>query len=233
MIRARLTFSAVVVVGAIVLAAVPQLAAGAYFYEWGTLPSTSITDPYPDEPPTTSGQDITKAWQASDGTYLYFRVDLAGAPSVPGNYADTYGLFIDANDGGAPNENDYVPGTLSGVDYIVSSQYEVEHHRFEEWDAEAKTWIVDEFEDSDDVQFQTVNGTTLEWKVKNGLCGADLIGSAFTWWAATMLPGDDGKGKVMYDITGAVATPIPNAAWLLGGGLIALIGLKRRKAARA
>ena len=42
-----------------------------------------------------------------------------------------------------------------------------------------------------------------------------------------MLPGE-GTAKETYDLTRAAVTPIPNVAWLLGSGIIGLIGLKRR-----
>jgi hypothetical protein len=84
-------------------------------------------------------------------------------------------------------------------------------------------WKVNEFKDSDHPKFQHVEngGKTLEWCFKDGQ-GDRHIGNSFAWWAATLHLDD-------YHHTNPVsATPIPNAAWLLGSGVLALIGLKRR-----
>jgi hypothetical protein len=204
-------------------------ASAAPYYKWDTAQKfTETVETLPDNP--TPGQDIVAAWHAFDGTYHYFRIDLLSAPAYknPPGYANTYGLFIDSKAGGAPTSDGFVPGTLAGIDYIVGTELEFEgrrHNRLD-WDPEYLRWKGDEFQDSDHLRFQaTENGhKTLEWRVKEG--GDFVIGNSFTWWAASMLPGDcDGSGKQTYDV---MATPIPNAAWLLGSGIIGLIGLKRR-----
>jgi len=68
------------------------------------------------------------------------------------------------------------------------------------------------------------DGKFLEWKLS-----AATIGSNSTWWIETY----DGATLVDTTAHASVATPIPNAAWLLGTGLIGLIGLKRRRAVKA
>ncbi len=220
---------------AILFFQLPSHAAVSPLYDWAAAPS--ITDPTNDpvDPPTLyAGQDIVSAWHAFDGTYHYFRIDLLNAPSatVPPGYANTYGLYIDSRVGGAPNSNEYIPGTLSGIDFIIGSELEIEHHSVLDWDPENKTWVVDEFKDNEDLKFQAVlnDGRTLEWMVKEGE-NFRFIGNSFTWWAGTMLPGDDDDGitKLTYDLTNSATVPIPAAAWLLGSGLIALVGLKRRR----
>ncbi len=216
---------------AIVLAGAPQLAAGAYFYDWDNLPSTSIDDPVPDVPPTsTPGQDITKAWYASDGTYDYFRMDLLGAPNL-NDVGQTYGIYLDTTAGGAPAGDPRLPEDLRGIDFILSSTFEVF-----KWDAEFERWTrCDTFQESGDLKFQAVmnEGTTLEWKVRDTSGGVKYFGDSFTWWAATMLVGGENGDppSITYDLTNPV--PIPNAVWLFGTGLVALIGLKRRKTAAA
>lgn len=59
------------------------------------------------------------------------------------------------------------------------------------------------------------SGLYLEWKVK----GIDLS-PGFSWWAVT-----ENDSLRVADFA---VVPIPNAAWLLGSGLIGLIGLRRR-----
>jgi hypothetical protein len=84
----------------------------------------------------------------------------------------------------------------------------------------------DEFKHSDHLQFQHVEngGKTLEWWFKDGHWDRH-IGISFTGWAATLPLGDHHN---VIETNHVSATPIPNAAWLLGSGVLALIGLKRR-----
>jgi hypothetical protein len=84
----------------------------------------------------------------------------------------------------------------------------------------------DEFKHSDHLQFQYVEngGKILEWWFKDGHWDRH-IGISFTGWAATLPLG--GHHNVI-ETNHVSTTPIPNAAWLLGSGVLALIGLKRR-----
>ena len=69
-------------------------------------------------------------------------------------------------------------------------------------------------------------GKLLEWK----LTAADLsgIGPNPEWWVETY------SGLDLKDTTAhSSVVPIPNSAWLLGSGIIGLIGLKRRRARKA
>jgi hypothetical protein len=233
-------FSAVLLL-LVTLCLSPAPASAAYYYQWGTAPSQMYSDPSNDAPYTpTLGQNLVTAWHAFDGTYHYFRLDLASAPSYlnPPGYADTYGLYIDSKPGGAPSDDKNVPGTISGIDYIVSTalDFQGKKHTILDWDPALQRWRRDEFQGSDNFLFQALDGgKTLEWRVKEA--GNFIIGSSFTWWAASMLPGGDHSAPITYDLTGASvfpsnspAVPIPSAAWLLGSGVIGLIGLKRRRA---
>ena len=211
-------------------------ASAAYFYNWDT--AQKVTDPAGDANlsggASYAGRDILAAYQAYSNGYLYFRIDLASAPSghFPPGYASTYGLYIDSRAGGAPGSDMYVPGTLSGIDFIVSSELDIERCNRLDWDPDLQVWKVDEFKDSSNLKFQASmnHGTTLEWRVKDGQ-GNRHIGDSFTWWAGTMLPGE-GSAKKTYDLAGATHAPIPSAVWLLGSGIIGLIGLKRRGSKR-
>jgi hypothetical protein len=79
---------------------------------------------------------------------------------------------------------------------------------------------------SDHPKFQHVEngGKILEWWFKDGHWDRH-IGISFTGWAATLPLG--GHHNVI-ETNHVSTTPIPNAAWLLGSGVLALIGLKRR-----
>lgn len=43
-----------------------------------------------------------------------------------------------------------------------------------------------------------------------------------------MPPGNDGWSKVTYSLEATAATPIPGAVWLLGSGLVGLVGIRRK-----
>jgi len=209
-------------------------ASAAYIYDWSS--AQTVTDPAGDAnfsgDTSYDGRDVMAAYQVYDAGYLYFRIDLASAPSsvFPPGYANTYGIYIDSKPGvGADSSTMYVPGMLTGIDFIISSDLNFDKFSRMIWDPEFQVWRVDEFKSSSGLQFQSSmnGGTTLEWRVLDG-DGAKHIGNSFTWWAGTMLPGD-GSAKETYDLTRATVMPIPSAVWLLGSGIIGLIGLKRRK----
>jgi hypothetical protein len=90
------------------------------------------------------------------------------------------------------------------------SQVKLDKHDRLDGGKELQVRNVGDFKDSDNLKFQhgENGGTKLEW---GGKVGKDdrHIGNSFT-------------------CNDVVATPIPTAAWLLGSGFLALIGLKRR-----
>ncbi len=194
-------------------------------------PIRDSSDPYNYNP----GQDITKGWyaygQEGGSNYHYFRIDLVAAPGS-GNLGNLYGIFIDSKPNyGAPSDNKIVPGGLNGIDFILcASVDEIERYGVVEWDEEFLRWKRGDFTESDDLKFQNNERLTLEWRVKDYPAGDNKhIDTPFSFWGATMYPSDNPLKKKTFDITKQVTTPIPNAAWLLGAGVVALIGLKRRK----
>jgi hypothetical protein len=99
-----------------------------------------------------------------------------------------------------------------------------------EWDAEFLMWKKTKFKElkEDPIFHHSENrGTTLEWKINDNYWGDKNIGNLFTLWAATLEPGH--TPAITFDTTSAVVVPIPNAAWLLGSGVVALLVLKRRR----
>ena len=170
------------------------------------------------------GQDILYAWHVYDSGYHYFRIDLRGEPSggIPPNNAGLYGIYIDSLPGGGSGlDTSYVPYTLSGIDYIVDSHFQTEFGGW--WQDDYHIWNGSAYDlGTPPVAQQSENsGITLEWKVAAG-----DIGTAFTWWAATH---DIGSEVDTYDMTGPqTVVPIPTAIWLLGSGLVGLIGFRRK-----
>ena len=218
----------------------PALASALFIYNWSGTDVQVVSDPEGDSRGGLRGTDIVAAYHAYDATnhYHYFRMDLAAAPTE-GNAALTYGFYIDWTTGGAPagswgTTHPNVP--LPGTDLIILSATNAPETPFT-WDP---TWVSKEWveglsntngnrfyftEDPLVNQFQYTEGggTILEWRVddSNG-----FVGSNFTWMAATVGP----TGDYFKDTT---VVPIPSAVWLLGSGIIGLIGLKRRRGKEA
>jgi hypothetical protein len=71
----------------------------------------------------------------------------------------------------------------------------------------------------------TKNVTGPEWVIVNGNLqwkfAASGLESGYSWWAVTQ------KGDGI-NVSDYAIAPIPNAFWLLGSGLVGLIGLRRR-----
>lgn len=65
----------------------------------------------------------------------------------------------------------------------------------------------------------STDGKTLEWKIPLGL----IDSRTFSFYGETIRLG------VHNDRTDSATVPLPGAAWLLGSGVVALVGLKRRK----
>ena len=75
--------------------------------------------------------------------------------------------------------------------------------------------------------FQFSDGKTLEWKIpETQLVGAFSI-SGLTFSTASPYILDDTKSGVVSVV------PIPSAVWLIGSGLLGLVGLKRKSLPRA
>ncbi|MBI5576029.1 MAG: hypothetical protein HY896_06655 [Deltaproteobacteria bacterium] len=176
----------------------------------------------------TPGQDIVGSSFTSDATKYYFNLQLAGAPGGTGadDYANSYGIYFI---GGAPNppgnqgeyfgvstalgENidayTYVNYTLGGnTNSIVYGKYKglLENGTFDSPNFSPMPTF-------------SANGSSLTWTI-----GKDQLASSFSWLGATF-----GTGGTFYDKSSVAATPIPNAVWLFGSGVVALVGIKRRR----
>ena len=224
---------------AVVLVLFSPAFAFAYIYDW-TLPSVQVvTDPAGDSRRGT-GTDILAAYHAYNGIYHYFRMDLAAAPTpIDHNEALTYGFYIDYKPGGAPagpwnTTHPNVP--VPGIDLIVLSATNAPSSPIAWLGNVTKEWVanVSDFNNRfyftevpriNQFQYTEGGGTILEWRYgDNGILGAN-----FTWVAANVGP----TGEYFNDMTTATVTPIPSAVWLLGSGIIGLVGLKRRQARRS
>lgn len=198
---------------------VPWMAGAAETYK----STWTITDPSGDATPV--GKDIINAYTGSDSQNIYFKIQLAGTPATQNFY---YNIFIDTNgseSGGAIGGGSV--GTLTGIDYIISAQSNTgnstwKNPKFYVWDGSA---FVQSSTHSPVLITTSSTGGTLSWYYTNPTSGADRITGPWKYWAGT---GATYSGA-QTDLTTYAQTPIPSAAWLLGSGVIGLIGLKRRK----
>ena len=185
----------------------------AYLYDW--TQAQMLTDSTPDSSGLQNSDNITKAWHGyTDGTH-YFRLDLAGTLSK----STDYGIYIDSKAGGGTTP------PANGIDYYLLSNYVKAT-----WDTKEGRWITtgnnDRFTSTSgqSLFFQSSenSGKTLEWSISPK--GQWDFGTSFNWLAATT--SDSGA---LLDKTQVAATPIPGAVWLLGSGILGLVGMKRRK----
>lgn len=182
-------------------ASLPASPALADFYS-GTF-STWITDPK--EKNIGNAKDITDVGVASDNTSYYFRMVLAAAPAASAA-GTVYGIYV-----GLPDNTGLAPDT---ADFSLEANLRKRSNVY--FNYTLTDWTGGEPVQSTPVF--THSGKTLEWKVDK-----TLLGSSFSFLGAT----STAAGKVV-DTTSVAATPIPGSVWLLGSGLVGLIGLRRR-----
>ena len=198
---------------------VPMVAAAYVTYggPWdGTTANGTVS------PVSNLGLDITDAYHAYVAGTNYFQINLAGNTSTViggnGSINGYYKVFIDLTQS----------GTYAHSDYIL--QYVTSKNPNSGSDPKAFVWAISGPATIDGNAPTTPNSsqfssTFLQWSLTNS-----SVGQNFNWWVQTLA--GDGT-TVLETSTIATATPIPNAAWLLGSGIIGLIGLQRRRARKA
>lgn len=171
------------------------------YSSWGGSPN--ISDPNSDA--GGGAKDITGIWYAKDATNNYFRMDLNGAISAA-DHAGLYGIYITST---VPSP-DTIPST-AGLVAMIAFDFNSNLYTAASYTPSGTAIPVSiPFQKSDD-------GKTLEWSVP-----LTSLDGFFYYMGATI------TGAVN-DTTTATATPIPSTVWLLGTGVIGLIGLKRRQ----
>jgi hypothetical protein len=184
-----------------------------YLYDWEHGDNVQRLDDT-DKSPLPKNLDIQKSWTAWDSSRYYFRMDLAADPAKynNGGYAlRNYSIFI-----GPSSLTSFDPGSFEeiiGTTYLGRNRISVYGMDLDEGGGHGLDILRD-------VQFNC-NGSTLEWSISR----ADLGNDFTVWW------GTFGNFRLI-DQGGSMhenATPIPAAAWLLGSGLIGLMGLRRRR----
>ena len=156
--------------------------------------------------PPTLGTDIVKIGVGSDSSQYVFRMYLNGAPATR-DYGTVYGVYL----GESSPPTDYSIESLlkKNTKGVLSYSYLLGDTSF--------TLAPNGFSKLD-------NGKTLQWKIDK----IDVTGD----WNYMMGVTSQASGETIYDHTNVAATPIPAAAWLLGSGIIGLIGIRRRNQKR-
>lgn len=178
----------------------------------GVTHGTLGTIPFP-----SAQQDIVSATRSFDDTYQYFTINIAG---TLGAGAEGYGImFIGGSPAGSgASKFDYYSDLLKPLN--IDAYMKVTYTTFPGYTVEDK-YINNAGNILDlTVSNFTGSGSQLEWKIAK-----TQLASSFSWLAVSL----DGVGHPLTDRTGVAVTPIPNAVWLFGSGIVALVGLKRRK----
>lgn len=220
--KLSLVISSCVLLG---VASVGSNADAAYLYDWSVTPDIVAADDQLQQ-----ATDILAAWHETDGAYHYFRMDIEAAPGLE-DYADIYGIYIDAIPGGNQTNIDYVPYGLQGIDFILDSHFNpymsgsggngwTQNDFHYNWDGSLYSVSIPVA-----VQLTENGGTTLEWQISVASIGTD-----FTWRAAThmLTPGYDTRDiTVASQVTATSDVPLPASILFFGAGLFGLAA--RRK----
>jgi hypothetical protein len=214
-------------------------------YDWVNGAHIELADPATETP---AGRDITKISYAVDASNnLNFKMDLSAVPTNPGTLQKySYVFYIDAlspTAGSAVNayKNQTKSGGLTGQadppEFII--RYDIQNFfigntytaSIQKWNG-STTWT--DQTSAAGLQWNgastngLVSGNSIEFQINN-----TLFNGVFNVWGGTITPTSGNNYATIVDDTGAMVTPIPSAAWLLGSGIVGLIGLKRRMARKA
>jgi hypothetical protein len=186
-----------------------SVASAAYFY-----------DQIVNDPGQISGNNSQDIQTAQDyyvvpyaaTTDRFFRITLGGGANNNTNYS----ILLDNK-----NNNGGTYQGISGIDYYFVSKGNTTSTSVYKWNGST---FAESF-DFAPILTKTNGNKTLTWEVNSNL------GPYFSWWATA----SKYNGNLeLYDSTSKVsATPIPAAAWLLGSGLLGLVGIQRRKTSAA
>lgn len=167
---------------------------------------STITDTDPEEDIPVKSKNIQELRVGADTGSYYFQMLLEGAPA-----ANTfYGVYL-----GLPGNSDL---TIENADYAAESVLRTKYSNYF-W-AYFTDYTGSKVESS--IPGFRYENKVLEWTVAK----TDIESSWFHYMGATST-----SSGLISDTTAVAATPIPGAVWLLGSGLVGLIGLRRKNAA--
>lgn len=145
-----------------------------------------------------------------DTAYNFDSHTAASVTSNPAFTETSSPLIGNANTGA---ETDYLAfsftGFTSGMDFSFAA----------ELDKDSNDWSTVDYRE---ILFN--NGDAANSVITVGFMEGGAISSL-----SAMLPDFDTTGATSYSVTQSSATPIPGAVWLLGSGLVGLVGLRKRQ----
>ena len=157
--------------------------------------------------------EIDTAYHATNAGTHYFRMNLVG-PTLSNSYASLYAIYIDLTPDGDRSSWDYRLELITNYSTIWVKGTAQSNN--------GVPWLPSANLTTSPAHLSINTAQQLEWAY------AGSIGdNFFEWWGDTR----GGLGNVtIYDYTNTAVTPtpIPGAVWLLGSGLLGLVGLKRR-----
>ncbi len=187
----------------------------------------------------TLGQEIVSITRSYDYNIdipsHYFAMTLAGVPDgETGDYASAYAILI--NSSGDPidpysvltefNANAFADVTTKLSISRDGSIYRLSYNP-DFWNSSVPYSTFDPLSGFGFSRKALDTGEALlTWTIP-----MNAIDGPFSWMGATFIENTNSEyGLDLVHMTGSTdAVPIPNALWLLGSGVVALIGLKRRK----